>query len=70
MRVMQVSGVVLIALGLWIIVRPPTYSREESLFKVGNLEATMRREHTVPGWAGGAAVGGGVVLTLLALIRR
>jgi hypothetical protein len=70
MSVMRIAGVLLLAIGVWFVVRPPTYSREESLFRVGNIEATMHREHTVPGWLGGAAIGGGVVLLLLSLARR
>jgi hypothetical protein len=70
MRAMQVVGAVLIALGVWIVIHPPTYSREESVFKVGNIEATMREQHPVPVWVGGAVLGGGVVLMVLGLIRR
>ena len=33
MRALQISGLVLIAIGVWIIIRPPSYSREESVFK-------------------------------------
>ena len=64
MRALQVSGVVLIAIGLWIIIRPPSYSREESVFKFGDIEAKMRQERSVPGWAGGMALGAGLVLVL------
>jgi hypothetical protein len=70
MRVMQVSGAVLLVLGLWVIVHPPSYSREESIFHIGNVEATMRAQHIVPAWVGGAAVGAGVVLVVLGLVRR
>jgi hypothetical protein len=70
MRALQVLGIVLIVAGLWVLVHPPTYTREESLFKVGNVEATMRQQHPVPAWAGGAALGAGVVILLLGLVRR
>ena len=49
MRALQISGVVLIAIGLWIIIRPPSYSREESVLKFGDIEAKMQEQHTVPG---------------------
>jgi hypothetical protein len=67
MRVLQISGVVLIAIGLWIIIRPPSYSREESVLKFGNIEAKMQEQHPVPGWIGGAALGAGLVLVLVGL---
>ena len=67
MRALQVSGVVLIALGLWIIIRPPSYSREESVFKFGDIEAKMQQQRSVPGWAGGVALGAGLVLVVVGL---
>ena len=64
MRAPQISGLVLIAIGLCIIIRPPSYSREESVLKFGDLEAKMQEQRPVPGWAGGMALGAGVVLVL------
>jgi len=70
MRALRVSGVILIAIGLWVIIRPPSYTREESVFAFGNIEAKMHRERPVPGWIGGTALGAGVVLVVMALRRR
>jgi hypothetical protein len=67
MRALQISGVLLIVIGLGMIVRPPSYSREESVFKLGDIEATMRQEHRVPGWVGGMALGAGVVLFVVGI---
>jgi len=44
MRALQISGLVLVAIGLWIIIRPPSYSREESVFKFGDVEAKMQEQ--------------------------
>ena len=65
MRALQIAGLVLVAIGLWIIIRPPSYSREESVFKFGDLEAKMQEQRPVPGWAGGMALGAGLVLVLV-----
>ena len=65
MRALQISGLVLGALGLWIIIRPPSYAHEESVFKFGALEAKMQEQRPVPGWAGGVALGAGLVLLLV-----
>jgi hypothetical protein len=62
MRALQIVGVVLIVIGLWVILRPPSYSHEESVLKLGEVEAKVQREHPVPGWLGGLALGAGVVL--------
>ena len=67
MRALQVSGAALIVIGLWLMIRPPSYSREESVFKVGDIEAKMRQEHPVPGWVGGLALGAGFVLVVVGL---
>lgn len=65
MRALQISGLVLIAIGLWIIIRPPSYSREESVFKFGDIQAKVQQERSVPGWAGGVALGAGLVLLVV-----
>lgn len=70
MRGLQISGVILIAIGLWIIIRPPSYSREESVFKFGDVEAKMQQQHPVPGWLGGLALGAGLVLVVVGVARR
>jgi len=53
---MQISDAVLIVIGLWISIRPASYSREESVFKLGDIEAKMQQGHHVPGWVGGIAI--------------
>jgi cytochrome c biogenesis protein CcdA len=70
MRALQISGVILIAIGLWIIIRPPSYSREESVFKLGDVEAKMQQQHPVPGWVGGLALGAGLVLVVVGAAKR
>ena len=70
MRALQISGAVLIVIGLWMIVRPPSYSREESVLKLGDIEAKMQQEHSVPGWVGGIALGAGLVLIVVGIKKR
>jgi drug/metabolite transporter (DMT)-like permease len=70
MRVLQIAGVVLIAAGLFMIIRPPSYSREESVFKFGGIEAKMQQQHIVPGWVGGVTLGAGLVLLVVGLGKR
>ena len=64
MRALQISGLVLIAIGLWIIIRPPSYSRDETVLRLGNIEAKMQQQRTVPEWAGGIALGAGIMIVL------
>lgn len=69
MRALQISGLVLIAIGLWFIIRPPSYSREESVFKFGDVEARMQEQRSLPGWVGGVALGAGLVLIVVGFRR-
>jgi drug/metabolite transporter (DMT)-like permease len=64
-RAIQVSGAVLIVIGVWVVIRPPSYSHEESVFKLGDVEAKMQQERQVPGWVGGMALGAGLVLLVV-----
>ena len=70
MRLLQVTGAILVAAGMFLIIRPTSYSREESVFKLGNIEARMQQKHTVPAWVGGIALGAGLVLVVVGFKRR
>ena len=70
MRALQISGAVLIVIGLWMVIRPPSYTREESVIKLGDIEAKMQQEHSLPGWVGGMALGAGLVLLVVGIKKR
>jgi hypothetical protein len=65
MRVLQIVGALLIAGGLFILIKTPSYSSEKSVFKVGDVEAKVAQDHAVPPWVGGAALAAGVVLIVV-----
>jgi hypothetical protein len=65
MRMLQIVGALLIAGGLFVLIKTPTYSSEKSVFKIGDVEAKVSQEHAIPPWAGGAAVAVGVVLIVV-----
>jgi len=69
MRTLQILGVVLVAAGLFLIIRPPSYPHQESVFKLGDIEATVQEKRTVPGWAGGVLLGAGCVLVIVGMKR-
>ena len=69
MRMVQIIGVLLIAGGLYILVKSPTYPSDKSIFKVGQVEARVREDREIPPWIGGAAVAAGLVL-VVAGVRR
>jgi hypothetical protein len=67
MRTLQILGAVLVAAGLFLIIRPPSYPHQESVFKLGDLEATVQDKRTVPGWVGGVLLGAGCVLVIVGM---
>ena len=67
MRALQISGVILIAAALFVLIKPPSYSHEESVFKVGDIEAKLQEQRTLPSWVGGALLGVGCVLVIAGL---
>jgi drug/metabolite transporter (DMT)-like permease len=70
MRYLTILGVMLIAAGLFVILRPPSYSSEQSVLKLGDLEAKVQQQRTVPGWVGGTLLGAGCVLLVFGMRKR
>lgn len=70
MRVTLIAGVVLAALGAFIVFKGVSYTQEESVFKFGGLEAKMQQKNRVPEWIGGVALGAGLVLVITGLRKR
>lgn len=70
MRGTLIAGVLLAALGAFVVVKGLSYTKEESVFKFGGLEAKMQQKQRVPEWIGGLALGAGVVLVFMGLKKR
>jgi hypothetical protein len=69
MRAVQIVGALLIAGGLFVLIRSPSYTSEKSVFKVGDVEAKVSQDHAVPPWLGGVALAAGLVL-IVAGVRK
>jgi hypothetical protein len=67
MRILQIVGALLIAGGLFVLIKAPTYSSDKSVFKIGDVEARVSQEHEIPPWLGGAALAAGVVLIVVGI---
>ncbi len=65
-----IVALVLIAGGVFLIVRPPHYASQQNVFKFGGIEATVRREHRLPGWVGGTVLGVGLGVLALGLLKK
>jgi drug/metabolite transporter (DMT)-like permease len=70
MKASLILGLVLIAAGIFLIVRPLHYASEQSVFKIGDVEARMQQERALPGWVGGLVLGAGIVLLGTGLIKK
>jgi drug/metabolite transporter (DMT)-like permease len=70
MRALQIVGALLIAGGLFILIKSPSYSSEKSVLKVAGIEAKVNEQHEIPAWAGGAALAAGVVLVIAGMRKR
>ncbi|MBA3555043.1 MAG: hypothetical protein H0W29_09840 [Gemmatimonadales bacterium] len=70
MRPMVVVGIILLALGGFIVFRGLSYSSDRSVLKVGDLEASVEERRSVPVWAGGLAAAAGLVLIAAGARRR
>ncbi|HSJ75232.1 MAG TPA: hypothetical protein VK899_03465 [Gemmatimonadales bacterium] len=70
MRPLSLIGIVLLALGAFIIFRGASYKSRDEVLKVGDLKASVEEKHAVPTWVGGAAIVAGVVLLAAGMRRR
>ena len=67
MRAVRISLIVVVVMGLWITIWSPSDSREESVIRLADMEATMREQAGVAEWARAMAVGASFVLVLVGL---
>ena len=65
MRILQIAGAILIAGGLFVLIKAPTYSSDKSVFKIGDVEARVAQEHAIPPWVKGVTVAAGTVLLVV-----
>ena len=65
MRIVQIVGALLVAGGLFVLIKAPTYSSDKSVFKIGDVEAKVAQEHAIPPWVGGTALAAGAVLIVV-----
>lgn len=70
MRGTLIAGLVLAALGAFVVFKGVSYTKQESVLKFGTLEAKMQQKHRVPEWIGGVALGAGLVLVIAGLKKR
>jgi hypothetical protein len=70
MRPIALVGILLLALGAFVVFRGASYKSREDVLKVGDLKASVNEKHAVPTWVGGVAIVAGLVLLASGMKRR
>jgi hypothetical protein len=70
MRPLSLIGILLLAVGAFIVFRGATYKSKDEVLRVGVLKASVEEKRAVPTWVGGAAIVAGVVLLAAGMRRR
>ncbi len=70
MRASLIAGLVLIAVGIFLILRPVHYPQDHSVLKIGGLQAKVETEQTLPPWVGGIVLGAGVLILGASLVSK
>jgi hypothetical protein len=70
MKSLVLAGIVVAVLGVFVLTRGISYPTHRSMMRVGDLEASVQDQRTVPPWLGVVAVGGGALMIGAGLRRR
>lgn len=62
MKPLVLVGILLAAVGGFILVRGLTYTKDRSVLKVAGLEASVEERRSIPTWVGIVGIVGGLVL--------
>jgi uncharacterized membrane protein len=70
MRPLTLVGILLLALGAFVLFRGMTYQSKDEVLRVGDIKASVEEKRAVPTWVGGAAIVAGIVLIAGGMKRR
>ena len=62
MRPQLIVGILLAVLGAFIVFRGVHYGSQRSVIRVGDYQASMEAQRSIPTWVGGVAIVGGALL--------
>jgi|GEM_PF-193098 len=62
MKPLLIAGILVAALGAFVLVRGVSYPSHRSMMRIGDLQATVQQDRAVPQWAGIAAVAAGALM--------
>lgn len=62
MKGLTLAGILVAAVGVFILVRGLSYKSSDTVLEVGGLKASVEERRSVPTWVGVAAIVGGIVM--------
>lgn len=62
MKGLTLAGILVAAVGVFILVRGLSYKSSDTVLEVGGLKASVEERRSVPTWVGVAAIVGGLVM--------
>jgi hypothetical protein len=69
-RPLTIIGIILAALGAFVLLNGASFTRNREVLKVGPVEASVQEKEAIPGWAGGVALVLGIGLVVAGAKRR
>lgn len=69
MRLAALVGALLIVFGAVVLARGLRYKETKTVLDIGDLKAKVTEQRRIPDWVGVAAIGGGVLLIGIGLVR-
>lgn len=70
MKWQTIAGIVLAGLGVFIVLRGLSYGAGRTTMRVGDIQATVVEQRSIPTWVGGVAIVGGLLLVGASVARR
>ena len=70
MRPLSLVGILLLAVGAFIVFRGASYKSRDEVLRVGDLKASVEEKHAIPTWVGGVSIVAGIVLLAAGMRRR
>lgn len=62
MKAGVIVGVILIAIGIYVVAGQASFKSDREVLKIGGLEASVQESRVVPPWTGAVAIAVGGVL--------
>ncbi|HMC78498.1 MAG TPA: hypothetical protein VKH34_15220 [Vicinamibacterales bacterium] len=67
MKAAAIAGIVLIAIGIYVVAGQASYKSDKEVLKIGGLAASVTESRSIPPWAGAIAIAVGGVLVFAGL---